>query len=269
MALILATWPSSNPLNELCASRAADQAAPWLYQQRESFSASMAVLMLGALLISLTSYDLQKSPARTEQTLQVELSPTEPAPAPLATAAPLPMPVPAQATRSVLPSKPAALRTLTPAVTAPATSSEPAQLATPPAVISTEAQPVGAVTATAEVTRSVTPSSPGPTQGFPALTNRYEAQILRYLESIKRYPSNREARLTRPAGIVTIWFDLSRAGQVLDAGIEKSSNSSLLDFEALKTVRSGSFPQFPETLFSNAENHRFSAHLSYELKASE
>lgn len=92
---------------------------------------------------------------------------------------------------------------------------------------------------------------------------------MRYLESIKRYPSNREARLTRPAGIVTIWFELSRAGRVLDAGIEKGSNSSMLDSEALKTVRSGNFPQFPETVFANAEKHRFSAHLSYELKASE
>jgi protein TonB len=100
-------------------------------------------------------------------------------------------------------------------------------------------------------------------------TERYEAQILRYLESIKRYPSGREARQTRPAGTVTVWFDLSRAGRVLDAGIEKSSQSSLLDSEALKTVRTGNFPAYPEGVFANADKHRFSAHLSYELKTTE
>ena len=92
---------------------------------------------------------------------------------------------------------------------------------------------------------------------------------MRYLESIKRYPSSREARQTRPAGVVTVWFELARTGRVIDAGIEKGSNSSLLDSEALKTVRAGNFPQFPEAVFASADKHRFSAHLSYELKTSE
>ena len=97
----------------------------------------------------------------------------------------------------------------------------------------------------------------------------YVAQLKRYLESVKRYPSSREARQTRPSGVVKVWFELSRAGKLLDAGIELGSGSSILDFEALKTVRTGSFPPMPEGVFGTSDKHRFTIDLRYELKSAE
>lgn len=235
-----------------------------LYQQRESFSAATTLVMFGVFLIGVAfSPVVKKVTHLAERPIEVSLSqPEQPAPEPQAAAVP---PVQAQAKapiRATLqPSPVAAAQTAeTPATTSP----EPAQHVVPPSATKT----ISTAVATLETTRPA-PATPPPAQPSPAQTDRYEAQILRYLESIKRYPSSREARQTRPAGVVTVWFELARSGRVLDAGIERGSNSSLLDSEALKTVRAGNFPQFPEAVFANADKHRFSAHLSYELKTSE
>lgn len=93
----------------------------------------------------------------------------------------------------------------------------------------------------------------------------YEAQLLAYLEQIKRYPSSREARQTRPQGTVKVWLEINRTGQLLDAGVLHSSGSNLLDSEALKTIRGGNYPRMPEDVFVGQHAHRFSASLKYTV----
>ena len=95
----------------------------------------------------------------------------------------------------------------------------------------------------------------------------YEAQLRAYLEKIKRYPTSREARLTRPQGAVRVWLEISRSGQVLGVGVMSSSGSNLLDGEALKTLKNGFYPAFPDEAYVGESAHKFSATLSYTLEA--
>ncbi|MDD2915577.1 MAG: TonB family protein [Gallionella sp.] len=84
----------------------------------------------------------------------------------------------------------------------------------------------------------------------------YIGKVRAYLQTIKRYPTGREASLQRPSGIVVVWFMVRRNGEILDAGIETSSGSMLLDNAALATVRRGVYPVFPfETWPGKAQQH--------------
>jgi periplasmic protein TonB len=264
------------------------QAAPLIYLQRDAFSFGSSLLMFGLLAVVATKPVIEQVVRLKDQEVVVELAEPikEVEPEPVAT--PIPPPVvasakPAVQTPRTIPQvatpspTPNVSSTPTPAkTTAPA--EEPVTKPVAPAIAAAEpvqqvkpTQPVMPAPAPAEVAPTVTPA-PTPTPppvSTKGQSDRYEAQVLRYLESVKRYPTSREARETRPSGVVTVWFELSRSGKVIDAGIEKSSNSSLLDAEAIKTVRNGNFPAFPEAVFANADKHRFSANLSYELKTSD
>ena len=115
---------------------------------------------------------------------------------------------------------------------------------------------------------SVTPPPPPAPQPVPpSVAGLYEAQLRAYLEKIKRYPTSREARLTRPQGAVRIWLEISRTGQLLGVGVMSSSGSNLLDGEAIKTLKTGSYPPIPEEAFVGESSHKFSATLSYTLEA--
>jgi len=88
-----------------------------------------------------------------------------------------------------------------------------------------------------------------------------------YLHEIKRYPSSREARQTRPVGTVGVWIELDRGGRLVNAGVESSSGSMLLDQEALRTVRTGSYQPFPTDIYPGQNAHRFVMQLEYVLSS--
>jgi len=100
-----------------------------------------------------------------------------------------------------------------------------------------------------------------------SLAARYESILKAYLEKIKRYPSSREARLARPEGIVKVWLELSRTGELIAVGILESSGFNLLDSETLKTIKSGSFPAFPDGAFLGEATHKFIANMNYTLSS--
>lgn len=93
----------------------------------------------------------------------------------------------------------------------------------------------------------------------------YLSQLHAYLESIKRYPSSREAREKRPAGTVRVWMTVLRTGQLAEAGVEASSGSMILDQEALRAVRSGRYPPFPSDAFAGQATRRFVIGMAYAL----
>ncbi len=94
----------------------------------------------------------------------------------------------------------------------------------------------------------------------------YESKIKGYLESIKRYPTSREARMQRPTGKVGLWIEVNRDGSLKDAGIAKSSDYILLDNAALATVRQGKFPPFPADTYPGESFRRFTFTLEYNLE---
>ena len=116
----------------------------------------------------------------------------------------------------------------------------------------------------------IAPTAPVPSipsaPSAPSTASIYEAQLRSYLEKIKRYPTSREARLTRPQGAGRVWLEISRNGQVLGVGVMTSSGSNLLDGEALKTLKNGSYPTFPEDAYVGESAHKFSATLNYTLE---
>jgi protein TonB len=99
----------------------------------------------------------------------------------------------------------------------------------------------------------------------PASEAQYLAALRGYLESVKRYPASREARLQRPTGTVRVWLELNRDGSLRESGIEKSSNAMVLDSAALTTVRQGHFPAFPADAFAGKAGNRFTVSLEYRL----
>lgn len=94
----------------------------------------------------------------------------------------------------------------------------------------------------------------------------YAGKLRAYLQSIKRYPTGREASLQRPAGTATIWFSVRRSGDLADAGIEASSGAMLLDRTALATVRRGSYPAFPDDAWAGRAQQRFTVELDFVPK---
>jgi protein TonB len=86
-----------------------------------------------------------------------------------------------------------------------------------------------------------------------------------YLESIKHYPTSKEARLQRPRGSVTVWIVIDRSGGMKEAGIDESSGSLILDGAALSTVRNASYPGFPASAFQGQATHRFTVQLNYSM----
>lgn len=94
----------------------------------------------------------------------------------------------------------------------------------------------------------------------------YVGKVRAYLQSIKRYPTGREASLQRPAGTAVIWFSVRRNGDLADAGIETSSGAMLLDNTALATVRRGNYPPFPDEAWAGKEQQRFTVELDFVPK---
>jgi protein TonB len=91
----------------------------------------------------------------------------------------------------------------------------------------------------------------------------YISGLRAYLNSIKRYPTSREARQLRPQGIVKLKLEIDRAGQLLNATVEATSGSLLLDSEALRTVRNGRFPAIPADAFTGQATRIFIVPVEY------
>ena len=111
------------------------------------------------------------------------------------------------------------------------------------------------------------PVQAAPKVDIQAIQVSYERIIRGYLESIKRYPTSREARTQRPTGKVGLWLEVTRDGTLKDAGIAKTSDSIILDNAALASVRQGRFPSFPPEAYVGEASHRFSVTLEYSLEA--
>lgn len=96
-----------------------------------------------------------------------------------------------------------------------------------------------------------------------SLEGEYVGKVRAMLNATKRYPTGRQASQQRPHGRVKVWFTLSRAGTLVDAGVLESSNSNLLDDAALASVRRGTYPPFPTNTWPGQEQHKFSADIEF------
>jgi periplasmic protein TonB len=144
----------------------------------------------------------------------------------------------------------------------------------PAPVVTQPAEAISAPVATAPVQ---TPTPPVPPVAAPASTPparhsanesleaTYVAKLRTYLNSIKRYPTSREARQQHPQGKVRMWLELARDGTLRNLGVEETSGSMILDGAAQSTVRQGSYPAFPDEMWAGNATHRFAVTLEYLL----
>jgi len=93
----------------------------------------------------------------------------------------------------------------------------------------------------------------------------YEAALKEYIEKIKRYPTSRDARLSRPEGTVRIFIELGRRGDLLSYSVVNTSGSNLLDMESLRTIKGGSYSPFPDEAFVGETTHKFFVNMKYHL----
>ena len=122
---------------------------------------------------------------------------------------------------------------LTLASALPATAAEPAQVGP-------------TVTVNASRNPTATPSE-----------SAYIETAYKKLQRASRYPSGREASLSRPSGTATVWVDVARDGRVKGRGVDQSSGSPLLDDMAKSLVGRGRFPSFAAGDWDNGATHRF------------
>jgi outer membrane biosynthesis protein TonB len=101
----------------------------------------------------------------------------------------------------------------------------------------------------------------GPTVTVTALQTpgelAYVATVHRQLGRAKRYPTGREASLSRPSGTTTVWVDVARDGHPVGRGISRSSGSGLLDWTATNLVGRTNYPAFPVDAWAGGTQQRF------------
>ena len=135
----------------------------------------------------------------------------------------------------------------------------PAQSAAPVAQTTPAAPSAPVAQATPEIPRPVAPQVPPSL----SLENNYIASVRSTLNANKRYPTGREASLQRPAGKVKIAFVLARNGSLVEASVEESSNSIILDNAALATVRRTNYAPWPDGTWPSQSQHKFTVSLDF------
>ncbi len=113
------------------------------------------------------------------------------------------------------------------------------------------------------------PLPPGPPATPPArpshdLEDAYRAAVRQHLESIKRYPTEKEARIQQPQGTVVISFRVSRDGTLLDVKVEQSAGS-ILDRAAIATVKRGRYAPFPNEAWPGDSATTITVHLEFKV----
>lgn len=94
------------------------------------------------------------------------------------------------------------------------------------------------------------PAAEAPPTAAPASASgraTFQSLVLSRIERARRYPP--AARARREEGIATVAFTMSRGGKVSAVSIQSSTGSSLLDREAMETVRRAQpLPPVPEDI---------------------
>ncbi|MGO0791179.1 energy transducer TonB [Herbaspirillum seropedicae] len=232
---------------------------PLLFRFREPLATLPSLVVLAVLIIAGVQKATELKRKEDPQPVQIALMelPPPPPPQPKPQVEPPPKPVEPpkkqEAPRPV--AKPAPVKqTPAPVDPAPPSANAPVVPAPPstPAAPPVQAAPV------------VPPAPPAPPPVNTAnIEQTYVGQLRAHLNSIKRYPTGREASTLRPQGKVRVWFVLRRDGSVVDSGIESSSNSMLLDDAARKTINRAAFAPFPDDTYKGESTHRFTADLDF------
>jgi protein TonB len=223
----------------------------FLYLQRERLAGFAALALVVLLLSPVLRYHPALRKASVDDLITITTVPFVEAPPVVEPPPPQPVPRPVPVAQ---PPRPAPVPQQVP-------TNDTTPVAEPVAPPVTQAAaPATAAPAPAPVSA---PAPVAPTAPKASLEETYLAGVRSYLNSTKRYPTGREASLQRPQGTTRVWFVLARDGRLLDAGVDESSDSLLLDRTALATVQRGAYPPFPQDTWVGQSSHRFTVELEF------
>ncbi|WP_082807359.1 TonB family protein [Collimonas pratensis] len=232
---------------------------PFFFRFRDALATLPSALILAILIFAGIQKAVKIQPHVDDSLVQIALTepeppvtaPTPPAPVPLQEVKPQPVAKPTQQ-QSPRPSPPQA-------VTATPVSNTP----NPEVAASTPPKAIAAPIAAPAPPQETPPPAPAAKPNNASIEASYISKLRAHLNSIKRYPTGREASQQRPQGKVKVWFVLNRDGTLVEQGIDESSNSMLLDEAARKTINRATFTAFPESSWAGEATHRFSAELEF------
>lgn len=233
------------------------------HRDQASFTGTILLMLGFAFALSLKPHLPAKETAEAPMEIRMQEAPPE-APPPVR-----PLPPPPPVARST-PTPP--IKALPRPPVSPAPASQPAPMRTE-AVASASPQPQALAAPTTpnpapapkEVAKPVEPApAPVPAKPHAQVSDAYVAKLRAYVQGRKRYPTSREASLAKPTGTVRTWVILNRQGEVQEVGVDKSSDSLILDSEATKLLRSGHYPAFPDDAFPGQGSHKFYFDLDYQ-----
>jgi protein TonB len=236
---------------------------PFLYRFRDALATLPSIVILSILIFAGIQKAVKIQQHADDSLVQIALTEPEPPAPPVATPTP-PIPTPPQVVKPlpVPVAQPVTSRQPMPAQTVSATpvsNSPSTEVAAPPAAPKAVTAPAPAPVAPP----TPEPAPPAVKPNNASIEAGYISKLRAHLNSIKRYPTGREASQQRPQGKVKVWFVLNRDGALVEQGIEESSNSMLLDEAARKTINRATFSAFPESSWAGEANHRFSAELEF------
>jgi protein TonB len=229
----------------------------FIYRHRNVPASAAACAVVALAIYSQTHRFAAPKRENVEEPVQVAIVEVPPPPAPIPPPPPPPVTPPPP---SPTPPRP------TPPIPQPRVeATRPTQAPTPDPIPTKEAPPPPPAAPTPPAPTPPPPPAPPAPPPPPAVDQSalYTGKVRAYLNSTKRYPTGREASLQRPEGKVRVWFILKRDGSLVDAGIEDSSNSILLDNAGLATVKRGTLPPF-ESAFGTEDSHRFTVDLDFK-----
>lgn len=230
----------------------------FLLRFREPLSAAgSAMLMLSLLLLSHSLAPTNRHPATSSTPIELSFSVPE-----------IPLPTEQQVAPPPLTATPALQRNVSHApskepITPRNTVAAPAEPATQVGAAPAASPPVQAAPAAPGLAIPLAAPSVAPVNSGRNAEAIYAGKVRANLQTSKRYPTGREASLQRPTGTSVVWFMVRRSGELVEAGIETSSGSMLLDNAALATVRRSIYPVFPDEAWSGKAQQRFTVELNF------
>jgi periplasmic protein TonB len=184
--------------------------------------------------------------AMNNPAIQLELAPEPVPPAPRVPDPPAPQPPKPRPVHKKEPAHqevaPASLPLMAETVEAPAVN----DLATPPQDSASEA-----------------PAAPERTTAG-TIEAQYAATLRTNIDARTVVPDSIEYRLRRPKGETRVSFTLDREGSILEARVAHTSGSDILDHQAVRIVKAGRYPPFPQTAFRGESRHSFLVTLEFQ-----
>jgi periplasmic protein TonB len=94
---------------------------------------------------------------------------------------------------------------------------------------------------------------------------QYAATLRTNIDARTVVPDSVEYRLRRPKGETRVNFTLDREGTVLETRVAHTSGSEILDRQAVRIVKAGQYPPFPQAAFRGESHHSFLVTLEFRL----